>query len=110
MPGSCGTPTSDSRGSRARNRIHTAAAESSISAEPTPDAIARPSVKASFVAVSSASRWSAGSVSAACTAADNESRACDSTAGGIPAGTVKPRYTLVTIDPRVAMPSAMPNS
>ena len=87
---------------------HTAAADASRSAEPTPAAIASPSVNALWAAISRSCALSAGSVAAASCAAPSVSFACETSS--VPGGISIPRYTLATIEPSTAIPSAMPSS
>src|SRR5689334_21025495 len=95
---------------RGLSNNHTAIADTSSSAEPTPAAIASPPVKASLAAANKPSALSAGSPADASTAAASDSRARDATASGVPGGIANPRYTAVMIEPSVAIPSAMPSS
>ena len=93
-----------------RSSHQTATAAESSRAAPTPDATARPSVKASRAGSSSRSACSAGSDCAAWIALGSESLACVAISAGRLGGTDTVRYTAVRIEPKVAMPSAMPSS
>jgi len=90
--------------------IQIPAADASRTTEPTPAATARPPLKAFFAAVTTASAWSAGSCFAASMALGSESSVCEVTASEAPGGIANAWYTPVTMEPSVAMPSAMPSS
>lgn len=66
--------------------IQIPAADASNTAEPAPAAMARPLLKASLAAVTTASAWSAGRCFAASMALGSESSVCEATASEAPGG------------------------